>query len=61
MYPSSLDGVPALRPHLAGEPACETARELAARLLTLPTHREITGAHRARLLEVVRRLSGRRP
>ena len=57
MYPSSLDAIAALRPHLAGEPACPGARELAARLLTLPTHREISGARRARLLEVVRRLS----
>jgi hypothetical protein len=57
MYPSSLDLVPALRPHLAGAPACETARALAARVLTLPTHREITGARRARLLEALRRLS----
>ena len=57
MYPSSLADVSALRPHLAAEPACETARALAARLLTLPTHRELAGARRARLLEVVRRLS----
>ncbi|HEX5065489.1 MAG TPA: DegT/DnrJ/EryC1/StrS family aminotransferase [Myxococcota bacterium] len=53
MYPSSLDAIAALRPHLAGEPRCPTARELAARLLTLPTHRELRGSERARLLEVL--------
>jgi hypothetical protein len=57
MYPGSLQGVEALRPHLAGEPACPRARELAARLLTLPTQREIRGAERERLLETLGVLS----
>lgn len=53
MYPSSLDRVEALRPHVAGDPACKAARELAARLLTLPTHRELRGAARERVLETL--------
>ena len=57
MYPCALDGVPALRPHLAGDPVCPVARELAARLLTLPTRRDLTGAGRARLLDALRELS----
>ena len=38
MYPSALDRVEALRPHLVGATACPVAHEFAARLLTLPTH-----------------------
>ena len=38
-YPTALDEVEALRPHLAGEVACAGAREFSARALTLPTHK----------------------
>jgi dTDP-4-amino-4,6-dideoxygalactose transaminase len=38
MYPASLAQVDALRPHLVGDTACPGARDLAERLLTLPTH-----------------------
>jgi dTDP-4-amino-4,6-dideoxygalactose transaminase len=57
MYPSALGAIPALRLHLAGEAACETAHALAARLLTLPTQREIRGAQRERLLDALRTAS----
>src|SRR5262249_55112220 len=50
MYPRSLDCVAPLEPHLAEAGACPAARELAARLLTLPTHRELGGAERERVL-----------
>ena len=38
LYPSSLARIQALRPHLADDPDCPGADELAARLFTLPTH-----------------------
>ena len=57
MYPSSLDAVARLRPHLADERACPVARELAARLMTLPTHRDLRSAERERLLATLCALS----
>ena len=54
LYPASLDAVPGLHPHLADGSACEGARSLAARLLTLPTHAGLSGA---RLERVVRSLA----
>jgi dTDP-4-amino-4,6-dideoxygalactose transaminase len=57
MYPDALDRVAPLRPHLAGDASCPVARELAARLLTLPTHREIRGSQREKLLDILGRLS----
>jgi dTDP-4-amino-4,6-dideoxygalactose transaminase len=36
MYPSALDEIEALRPHLAGGRGCENARDLSSRLLTIP-------------------------
>lgn len=53
MYPSTLDAIPALRPHLVGEVDCPVARDFCARLLTLPTHAGLTDA---RLEEVVQAL-----
>jgi len=38
LYPASLDQVEPLRSHLAGPADCPRARELATRILTLPTH-----------------------
>ncbi len=43
MYPSALDAIEALRPNLADEPKTPVARELAARLLTLPTSSALSG------------------
>jgi dTDP-4-amino-4,6-dideoxygalactose transaminase len=57
MYPASLDQVPALRPHLAEGSPCPVAREFAARVLTLPTHRDLRGRERARLLETLGKLA----
>ena len=51
----SLDRVGPLTPHLADARACPAARDLAARVLTLPTHRKIAGAQRERLLEALGR------
>jgi hypothetical protein len=36
MYPTALDRVPGLQPHLEGGPACPGAAAVAARLITLP-------------------------
>jgi dTDP-4-amino-4,6-dideoxygalactose transaminase len=38
MYPTPLQAVPALRPHLVGETDCPGAQNFCARLITLPTH-----------------------
>lgn len=57
MYPDSLDRVAPLAPHRADRDPCPQARDLAARLLTLPTFREIRGARRARTLETLAGLS----
>jgi dTDP-4-amino-4,6-dideoxygalactose transaminase len=51
-YPSSIDAIPALEPHLVGACECPSARDLAARLLTLPTHagmsaRQVESARKA--------------
>jgi dTDP-4-amino-4,6-dideoxygalactose transaminase len=54
MYPSSLDCVSALRPHLVGDVHCPGARSFSERLLTLPTHR---GLSERRLDAVVKQLS----
>lgn len=50
LYPAALDALPELRPSLAGEPRCPGARELAARLLTVPTHAGLRGPRLARLV-----------
>jgi dTDP-4-amino-4,6-dideoxygalactose transaminase len=52
-YPSALDRVPALRPQLAEPTGYPGARDLAARLLTLPTHGALRGG---RLTAVMRAL-----
>jgi dTDP-4-amino-4,6-dideoxygalactose transaminase len=46
-YPAALDAVPALRSHLAQPAGYPRARELASRLLTLPTHGGLRGARLA--------------
>lgn len=55
MYPASLDRVPALREHLAELRDCPVARDLAERVLTLPTHGGLAGERLERALDVLRR------
>jgi hypothetical protein len=55
MYPGSLDQIPALRDHLVEVRECPVARDLAARVLTLPTHGGLRGSRLERALEVLRR------
>jgi dTDP-4-amino-4,6-dideoxygalactose transaminase len=55
LYPSALNAVPKLTPHLAGEPACPVAQELASRVLTLPTHRDLLGRHAEVLIGALQR------
>jgi len=43
MYPSPLDEIEALTPHLTAVPEIPRARDFAARLLTLPTGKGLTG------------------
>ncbi len=45
MYPTPLGEIPGLAHHLEGERAMPGARDLSARLLTLPTHGGLRGAH----------------
>ena len=52
MYPTALDQVPGLRPHLCGVEDYPGARDLAARLLTLPSN----GGLRANRLRKAERL-----
>lgn len=52
-YPSALDAIPALAPHAAGD--VPRARDLAARLLTLPTHGGLRGARREAALRALAR------
>ena len=40
-YPTPLDQIEALRPNLVGDPALAGAKEFAARVFTLPTHRGV--------------------
>jgi dTDP-4-amino-4,6-dideoxygalactose transaminase len=56
MYPTPLDEIAALRPHLAGSTDCPGARDFCGRLITLPTH---AGMHRRRVdkvIEIIRNL-----
>jgi len=57
MYPSALDAIDALRPHLADDPNTPVAREFAARLLTLPTGTALVGKRLDFALRTLRRLS----
>ena len=57
MYPDSLDRIPALARHLADPSPCPAARDFAARVLTLPTFRDLGGRQRARVLETLAGLS----
>jgi len=55
MYPTPLDEIPALRPHLVGDTHCLGARDFCGRLLTLPCHAGLSGR---RMDELVRLLRG---
>jgi hypothetical protein len=54
MYPESLDALAALAPHRAGSEACPAARELAARILTLPARLRAEGRRASRILAALR-------
>jgi len=54
-YPSALDAVPGLAPALAGDAHVPGARELAARILTLPTHDGLREPLRARVVAALAR------
>lgn len=43
MYPQSLDRLAVLAPHLAAPADCPVARDMAARMITLPTHGRLRG------------------
>lgn len=53
MYPSALDQVPGLRPHLRGVDDYPGARKLAARLLTFPTSGSLNGSRLRRVESVI--------
>jgi dTDP-4-amino-4,6-dideoxygalactose transaminase len=52
-YPTALDAVAGLRPHLVQPARYPRARELASRLLTLPTHGALRGPRLAAALEAL--------
>lgn len=60
-YPASLADVGELQPHLAGPVQAEGGREVARRLLTLPTHPFVTAADVDRIRDVVATLVAARP
>lgn len=56
-YPASLADVAELKPHLAdGAPPARGGRDIAARILTLPTHPYVSSRAIARTIEVLRAL-----
>lgn len=55
MYPSPLDEIAALRPHLVGRTDCPGARLFCARLLTLPTHAGLTQRRVDELVQCLQR------
>jgi dTDP-4-amino-4,6-dideoxygalactose transaminase len=56
LYPSSLDRVEDLRPHLVGSTDCPGAQEFAARLLTLPTHGGLREVQHREIVSTLERL-----
>ena len=52
-YPASLADVEGLQPHLAGPVGAARGRDVAARILTLPTHPLVTDADSARTADVL--------
>lgn len=61
MYPSSLDDLSALVPHLASKPCVPGAREFAARLLTLPAGSALRGERLEVVLRALRESSSASP
>jgi hypothetical protein len=57
MYPNTLDRVPALLPHLAGEVRCPGAHAFCSRLLTVPTHAGLRGRRLDELVAQLRNLT----
>jgi dTDP-4-amino-4,6-dideoxygalactose transaminase len=56
-YPTSLADVPALRPLLANpDDPMPGARDVARRIVTLPTHPYVTEGDRRRIVATVRRI-----
>jgi len=53
LYPTALDEVAALQPHRADADPHPAARELAARLLTLPSHPGLESSLRRRVVEAL--------
>jgi dTDP-4-amino-4,6-dideoxygalactose transaminase len=60
-YPAALADVEGLTPHLAGTPAADHGREVAARILTLPTHPLVADADIARAADVMAGVLAGRP
>jgi dTDP-4-amino-4,6-dideoxygalactose transaminase len=58
MYPSGLEAVEALRPALVDPQPCRGARDLAARILTLPTHGRLRGVLLEQTLAVLAAAAG---
>lgn len=52
MYPTSVDEIPELQPHLR-KGDCPQAREVARRLITLPTHHLVTAADREKIVNLL--------
>jgi perosamine synthetase len=59
-YPASLADVTPLQPHLAAPPLAVGGRDVAARILTLPTHPFVTDTDIARIAEVAASVLTRR-
>jgi dTDP-4-amino-4,6-dideoxygalactose transaminase len=57
LYPSPLDRIEALRPHLEAEARFPGASEFSARLLTLPAHDRLREAEIREIQRILRRLS----
>ena len=60
-YPAALSDVDGLQPHLAAPPIAARGRDVAARILTLPTHPFVTAADIARIADVVATVLAARP
>ena len=58
MYPAALDGVPALRKHLAGDDPAPGASALAGRLLTLPVYPTLSASDARRVRDAFRSAAG---
>jgi dTDP-4-amino-4,6-dideoxygalactose transaminase len=57
MYPTALNRIGALRPHLVGEVSAPGAEEFCRRLLTLPVHRGLGGHRRDKVVRILQELS----